>query len=71
MSDLGSGGVAKTSALIRFAITAKLICVFVIAYTKIRFSHDAAYLIPHKTPSTRPLDKRSNTFSDVFLKNVI
>ena len=29
-------------ALISFAVTAKLICVFVFAYAKSRFSHDAA-----------------------------
>ena len=34
---------AKTKALISFAVTAKLICVFVFAYAKIRFSHDAAH----------------------------
>ena len=34
--------VAKTKALISFAETAKLICVFVFAYAKIRFSHDEA-----------------------------
>ena len=28
--------------LISFAVTAKLICVFVFAYAKSRFSHDAA-----------------------------
>ena len=37
--------VAKTKALISFAVTAKLICVFVFAYAKIRFSHDAAHTI--------------------------
>ena len=37
--------VAKTKALISFAVTAKLICVFVFAYAKIRFSHDAAHII--------------------------
>ena len=37
--------VAKTKALISFAVTAKLICVFVFAYAKIRFSHDAAQMI--------------------------
>ena len=37
--------VAKTKALISFAVTAKLICVFVFAYAKIRFSHDAAQFI--------------------------
>ena len=33
--------VAKTKALISFAVTAKLICVFVFAYAKLWFSHDA------------------------------
>ena len=36
--------VAKTKALISFAVTAKLIWVFVFAYAKSRFSHDEAYL---------------------------
>ena len=36
--------VAKTKALISFAVTAKLICVFVFAYAKIRFSHVAAQM---------------------------
>ena len=36
---------AKTKALISFAVTAKLICVFVFAYAKIRFSHDAAQVV--------------------------
>ena len=30
-------------ALISFAVTAKLICTFVLAYAKSRFSHDAAH----------------------------
>ena len=34
--------IAKTNALISFAVTAKLICVFVFAYAKSRFSHDEA-----------------------------
>ena len=37
--------VLKTKALISFAVTAKLICVFVFAYAKSRFSHDAAHII--------------------------
>ena len=37
--------VAKTKALISFAVTAKLICVFVFAYTKSRFSHNEAHMI--------------------------
>ena len=36
----------KTKALISFAVTAKLICVFVFAYAKIRFSHDKAHINP-------------------------
>ena len=35
--------VAKTKALISFAVTAKLICVFVFAYANCQFSHDAAH----------------------------
>ena len=34
--------VAKTKTLISFAVTAMLICVFVFAYAKSRFSHDEA-----------------------------
>ena len=36
--------VAKTKALISFAVTAKLICVFVLAYAKCWFSHGAAQM---------------------------
>ena len=36
--------VAKTKALDSFAVTAKLVCVFVFAYAKRWFSHDAAQL---------------------------
>ena len=35
---------AKTKALIRFAVTLKLICVFVFAYADCLFSHDAAHM---------------------------
>ena len=37
--------VAKTKALISFAVTAKLICVFVFAYAERWFSHNAAHLL--------------------------
>ena len=44
--------VVKTKALISLVVTAKLICVFVFAYAKSRFSHDAAHLIvTHPGPS--------------------
>ena len=36
--------VAKTKTLISFPVTVKLICVFVFAYAKIRFSHVAAHI---------------------------
>ena len=36
--------VAKTKALISFAVIAKLICIFVFAYAKIWFSHVAAHM---------------------------
>ena len=36
--------VAKTKALINFAVTAKLICVFVFAYADCWFSKEAAHL---------------------------
>ena len=35
--------VAKTKAMISFAVTAKLICVFVFAYADCWFSHEAAH----------------------------
>ena len=37
--------VAKTRALISFAVTAKLICVFVFAYAKSRISHNEAQML--------------------------
>ena len=40
--------VAKTKAVISCAVsavTAQLICVFVFAYAKIRFSHDASHFV--------------------------
>ena len=39
--------VAKTKALISFAVTAKLICVFVFAYADCWFSHEAAHFLFH------------------------
>ena len=43
--------VAKTKALISFAVTAKLICAFVFAYAKSRFSHDMAHFSFNKSIS--------------------
>ena len=36
--------IAKTKAVISFAVTAKLICIFVFAYADCWFSHNAAHL---------------------------
>ena len=36
--------IAKTMAQISCAVTAQLICVFVLAYAKSRFSHDATHI---------------------------
>ena len=35
--------VVKTKALISCRVTTRLICAFIFAYAKSRFSHDAAY----------------------------
>ena len=47
ISDLGGRGiyVAKTKVLISCTVTAQLICAFVFAYAKSKFSHDAAHTI--------------------------
>ena len=37
--------IAKTKALISFAVTVKLICVFVFAYAKKRFFHNEAHFM--------------------------
>ena len=37
--------IAKTKALISFAVSAKLICVFVFAHSKRWFSHDAILIL--------------------------
>ena len=39
--------VIKTKALISFAVTVKLICIFVFAYAKSQFSHEAAHTVSH------------------------
>ena len=54
--------VAKTKALISFADTAKLTSVFVFAYAKTRFSHDAALFIEFSNLLVRA---RSLTFIQI------
>ena len=43
VEDCTIGHVAKTKVLIRCAVTAQLICAFVLTYAKSRFSHDLAH----------------------------
>ena len=45
--------VAKTKTLISCAVTAQLICTFVVAYAKSRISHDAANLCPFVVPKLK------------------
>ena len=40
--------VAKTKALINCAVTAQLICVFVFAFAKSRFSHDVVHVCKYE-----------------------
>ena len=52
--------VSKTKALISFAVTAKLICVFFSAYAKSRFSHDAAQIV---------LKQARGSYSNLYMKH--
>ena len=55
----------ETKALISFAVvTAKLICVFVFAYAKIRFSHVAAHL--KGGPAHRGVEKLTDYRGPLF-----
>ena len=49
---------AKTKALISFAVTPKLISVFVFAYAKSRFSHGAAHI---------SYEKANNSYNNIIL----
>ena len=53
--------VAKTKALISFAVTANLICVLVFAYAKSRFPHDAAQIVKYK------YNLQSNAFGSYYI----
>ena len=45
--------IAKTKALISFAVTVKLTCVFVFVYAKSRFSHNVAHIKDFFIPSLK------------------
>ena len=49
--------VAKTKALISCAVTTQLICVFVFAFAKSRFSHNEAHIIIYINRHNRRADK--------------
>ena len=55
ISDLGIRGVAKTKMLITCAVTVtkQLICTFVFAYAKSRFSHVMAHTTVNKFPANQ------------------
>ena len=63
--------VAKTKALISFAVTKKLICVFVFADAKIRFSHDVAHLIHNGYKFHLSGCEGCNIQSHISLKNCV
>ena len=62
---------AKTKALISFAVTAKLICVFVYAYAKIRFSHDAAHIEPVSYLTTAPGKTSQEHFTSINSVSIV
>ena len=67
ISDLGRRGIVLTKALISFAVTAKLICVFVFAFAKSRFSPDEAH-VTNKEVGNKiqdAIDKHDDLFSIV------
>ena len=61
--------VAETKALISFAVTAKLICVFVFAYAKCWFSHDA-YKLTSVSLTDQVSLKRKNSKDGRHFKQV-
>ena len=68
---IGSRGiyVAKTKAMISFAVTTKLICVFVFAYAKSRFSHDVAQSVPENLGMLRCLICREDKLCSMYVVN--
>ena len=62
--------VAKTKALISFAVTAKLICVFVFAYADCWFSHDAVHFHIELVIQSRQLLVRGSSNNDVRMSQL-
>ena len=60
--------VAKTKALISFAVTAKLICVFVFAYADCWFSHEEAHLIACAKTTFQLKRWRLNSYIKIKIK---
>ena len=64
--------VAKTKALISFAVTARLICAFVFAYADCCFSYAAAQLLFHNAYCTHQNEstiRTDNTTVYTFFEN--
>ena len=58
--------VAKTKALISFAVAAELICVFVFAYALSWFSHDAAHTFSKRWPLSNLNRTKNNLYIDIL-----
>ena len=65
ISGLGSTGVEKTKALISCAVTTQLICTFVFAFAKCRFSHDMAQMDQSLYVGTNINTYSSNTYDNI------
>ena len=59
--------VAKTKALISFAVTVKLICIFVFAYADCWFSHAAAHLDLHVLINSKRKSIPLTWYNNLFL----
>ena len=53
--------------LISFSVTAKLICIFVFAYAKSRFSHNKAHFLSFMYVLLEILYWAENAIQDIFL----
>ena len=64
MLHLGSrGNVLKTKAPISYVVTVQLICAFVFAYAKSRFSHDATnFYAPYSKNETKNNNRKKNIY---------
>ena len=60
--------IAKTKALISYAVTAQLICVFVFAYAKSRFSHNEAHIFSIQNLRDQSLFRIQDMKAEIIIK---